>query len=190
MPMMPDLKVEQMPTAELVPYIGNAKQHPERQVREIANSIEHFGFADPVGVWTRPDGLLEIVEGHGRVMAAKLLGMETVPVIRLDHLDDDGRRAYAHVHNQTTLTSGFDMDALRLDLDSLPGFDWSDFGFDIPAKETSLDEIVEDEPPEAAPSICKPGQVWACGNHRVMCGDSTSEADVKRLMGGRMQTCC
>ena len=127
--MQPKLKVEKARTDDLVPYARNAKLHSKKQVGEIANSIEAFGFNDPIGVWTRPDGQLEIVEGHGRVMAAKLLGIEEVPIIRLDHLDDDGRRAYTHVHNQTTLTSGFDMPTLDLDLEDIPGFDWSDFGF-------------------------------------------------------------
>lgn len=127
--MQPKLKVEKARTDDLVPYARNAKLHSKKQVGEIANSIEAFGFNDPIGVWTRPDGQLEIVEGHGRVMAAKLLGIEEVPIIRLDHLDDDGRRAYTHVHNQTTLTSGFDMPTLDLELEDIPGFDWSDFGF-------------------------------------------------------------
>ena len=127
--MDPKLKVERARVDDLMPYARNAKRHDEKQVREIANSIEAFGFNDPVGVWTRPDGQLEIVEGHGRIMAAKLLGMESVPVIRLDHLDDDARRAYVHVHNQTTLSSGFDVPALDIDLADISGFDWSDFGF-------------------------------------------------------------
>ncbi|MBQ9002201.1 MAG: ParB N-terminal domain-containing protein [Eggerthellaceae bacterium] len=120
-----------MPTETLAPYAGNAKEHPEWQVAQIANSIEQFGFSDPVGVWTNPHGVLEIVEGHGRVLAAKELGLKRVPIVKLDHLDDDARRAYVHVHNQTTLTSGFDLDELTIDLESIPGFDWGDFGFDF-----------------------------------------------------------
>ena len=128
----PKLKVERAKTADLIPYVGNAKIHTAEQVDQIAASIEQFGFSDPIGVWTNPDGRLEIVEGHGRVMAANLLGMEEVPIIRLDHLDDAARRAYTHVHNQTTLSSGFDFDALSLELDDIPGFDWEDFGFEGP----------------------------------------------------------
>ena len=186
--MEPKLKVERAKVADLVPYARNAKRHDERQVREIANSIEAFGFNDPIGVWTRPDGQLEIVEGHGRVMAAKELGIETVPVIRLDHLDDDARRAYVHVHNQTTLSSGFDDEKLFVDLESIPNYDWSDFGFEMPQREIDLDEIIEDEPPETAPQRCERGQVWRCGDHRVMCGDSTSATDINSLMrGGQAQ---
>jgi hypothetical protein len=125
------LKVERMATSELVPYANNAKRHGERDVAAIAASIEQFGFNDPVGVWTRPDGMVEIVEGHGRVLAAKELGMEQVPVIRLDHMDDDARRAYTHVHNQTTLNTGFDWSKLDKEIGDLPEFDWGEFGFDL-----------------------------------------------------------
>ena len=127
----PQLAVEYMETDALVPYANNAKLHSELQVKQIASSIREFGFNDPVGVWTRPDGALEIVEGHGRVMAAKRLKMETVPVVHLDHLTDEERRAYTHVHNQTTLNSGFDPDALAADFAALD-FDWEEFGFDVP----------------------------------------------------------
>ena len=182
------LKIEQMRVDELAPYVGNAKEHPAWQVEQIANSIDQFGFNDPVGVWTNPQGACEIVEGHGRVLAAKLLGLDSVPVIRLDHLDDDARRAYVHVHNQTTLTSGFDLDRLQAEMDSIAGFEWADFGFDMPwmdkEPEVDLDEIVEVDVPEVTPTRCERGQVWKCGEHRVMCGDSTSAADMDRLMGG------
>lgn len=130
--MQPKLKVEKAKTADLIPYVGNAKIHSAEQIEQIAASIEQFGFSDPVGVWTNKDGQLEIVEGHGRVLAASLLDMDSVPIIRLDHLDDDARRAYVHVHNQTTLSSGFDVDSLVFDLNSIEGFDWEEFGFDLP----------------------------------------------------------
>lgn len=126
----PELKVEEVPVADLVPYIRNAKRHDDAQVRTIASSIEEFGNCDPVAVWTNADGEPEIVEGHGRVLALKKLGVETVPVIHLDHLTDEQRRAYTHVHNQTTLNSGFDLDLLEADMFELPDFDWEGFGFD------------------------------------------------------------
>ncbi|MGN0076231.1 MAG: ParB/Srx family N-terminal domain-containing protein [Parafannyhessea sp.] len=89
----PRLAVDWVPTAELVPYAGNAKQHPDGQVDEICESIKEFGFSDPVGAWHDQDGSPIIVEGHGRVLAAQRLGLATVPVVWLDHLDDEGRRA-------------------------------------------------------------------------------------------------
>lgn len=186
--MVPDLKIERMRTDELVPYAHNAKIHTPEQVRQIAASIDQFGFSDPVGVWTRPDGRLEIVEGHGRVMAAKELGIGEVPVIRLDHLDDDARRAYAHVHNQTTLTSGFDMDELAVDMADLPEFDWTAFGFDAeqvnPFDVNPENNVEEDEPPEDGPSRVSTGDIWQLGRHRLMCGDSTESDSVKILMNG------
>lgn len=127
------LKVEYMSLGQLAPYAGNAKKHTEKQIEQLANSIDQFGFNDPIGVWTNPDGVLEIVEGHGRVMACKELGWDDdakVPVIRLDHLDDEARRAYTHVHNQLTMNTGFDIEKLESEMKKLD-FEWSDFGFNV-----------------------------------------------------------
>lgn len=145
-----ELKVELARTADLVPYVGNAKVHSAEQVEQIAASIEEFGFDDPVGVWTNADGEPEIVEGHGRVMAANLLGMEHVPVIYLDHLTDEQRRAYTHIHNQTTLSSGFDLDALAADMADMPAVDWAGYGFDLVTMDgfgTDF-ELPDDEAPQ------------------------------------------
>ncbi len=139
---MPELAVEEMPTDGLVPYARNAKLHSDLQVGQIAASIEEFGFNDPVAVWENAQGELEIVEGHGRVMAAKKLGMGRVPVIRLDHMTNEQRRAYAHVHNQTTLSSGFDLDLLDIDLQELD-FDWESFGFENGFD--AIGDLVEEE---------------------------------------------
>ena len=117
-----------MPVGDLVPYAGNAKEHPDGQVDEIAASIAEFGNCDPIGVWHDADGRAQIVEGHGRVLALRKLGIGTAPVIFLDHLTDEQRRAYAHVHNQTTLSSGFDVEALCADMAGLD-FDWESLGF-------------------------------------------------------------
>lgn len=128
---MPYLSVEYVPIDSLVSYDHNSKRHPESQIRQIANSIEEFGNCDPVGVWTRDDGRLEIVEGHGRLEALKKLGEQLVPIIRLDFLTDEQRQAYSHVHNQLTLSSGFDEDILRQEIERLSQFDWSSLGFDL-----------------------------------------------------------
>ena len=129
------LEVEYEATDALVPYARNAKIHTAEQVGQIANSIREFGFNDPIAVWTNADGESEIVEGHGRVLAAKEMGMESVPVIHLDRMTDEQRRAYTHVHNQLTMTTGWDFGALDADLDELD-FDFGEFGFD----ETTLDD--------------------------------------------------
>ena len=139
----PQLEVVEVPVADLVPYAGNAKEHSSRQVDTIAASIQEFGNCDPIGVWHNVGGEMEIVEGHGRVMALKKLGIETAPVIFLDHLTDEQRRAYTHVHNQTTLNSGFDVELLESDIKQLD-FDWKSFGFDV-AGGDDVAGVVEDE---------------------------------------------
>lgn len=123
------MRVETMGVGELVPYAGNAKLHPEKQVLMIAESIERYGFNDPIGVWENESGELEVVEGHGRLMAAQMLGIEEVPVIRLDGLTDEQRRAYALVHNKLTMNTGFDAALLAGELEGLE--DMGAFGFDV-----------------------------------------------------------
>ena len=128
---MPELTVEEEPTDELIPYANNAKIHTSEQVEQICTSIQEFGFNDPVAVWDGPEGP-EIIEDHGRVLAAKRLGLEKLPVIRLDHLDDAQRRAYTHVHNQLTMNTGWDFAKLDKELEALAelDIDMDDFGFD------------------------------------------------------------
>lgn len=121
-----ELNVIYMPVGELKQYAGNAKRHPKKQVAEIRESIEQFGFNDPIAVWRNN----EIIEGHGRLLAALDMGLETVPVIRLDKLTDEERRAYILAHNQTTLSSGFDTKLLKQELANLPTIDMSKLGFD------------------------------------------------------------
>lgn len=183
---MTELRVTMTPTSELVPYAGNAKEHPDGQVAQIAESIREFGFNDPIGVWHDPDGRPVIIEGHGRVLAAQELGMGELPTIALDHLTDAQRRAYVHVHNQTTLTSGFDLEVLARELDELPEFDWAAYGFDVDELlEPVPDEPDEGELPEAPEEpVTKPGDLWLLGSHRLLCGDSTDPGQVGRLMGG------
>ena len=126
---MPELKIEVVPTADLVPYTNNAKLHPHEQVDQIAASIEEFGNCDPIAVWHNDDGEMEIVEGHGRLLALKKLGIEEAPVISLDHLSDEQRRAYTHIHNKLTMNTQFDLTTLAIDINTLD-FEWDDFGFD------------------------------------------------------------
>lgn len=186
----PELRVYEVPTGELVPYAGNAKEHPDWQVGQIVASIERFGFSDPVGVWHDPEGRPVIVEGHGRVMAAKELGMESVPCVALDHLDDEGRRAYALAHNQLTMNSGWDDLALSDELADLADMDMGDFGFDVGGEAADATDVAEVEVPEDVPTVCGRGQVWRLGRHRLMCGDSTNADDVDRLMGGERADVC
>lgn len=141
-----ELKISEIPVDELVPYANNANIHTNLQIEQIANSIEEFGFNDPVGVWENADGEPEIVEGHGRVMAAKRLGMESVPVIYLSAMTDEQRRAYTHAHNQLTRNSDFDLGILLQEMEDLDQFDWEALGFEIV-------EENEDEPQPVKPEF-------------------------------------
>lgn len=137
------LNIEYVKTSELKPYANNAKLHPAEQVEQIKRSIEEYGFNDPIAVWKDN----EIIEGHGRLIASIELGIEEVPVIRLDNLTDEERRAYALVHNKLTMNSGYDEELLDLELEGLDT-DMSVFGFDmseeLPAERIDLsDKIAE-----------------------------------------------
>lgn len=178
------LSVEYLPVEDLRPYDRNAKKHPRQQLDQIKRSILDMGngdpekgFLDPIGIWGEQN---IIVEGHGRLLAAIELGMKTVPVIRLDHLTDEQRRQYTLIHNQTTMNSGFDIDIVTLELLDMPDFDASFYGFDIPENE----EVVEDnyEPVVPEEPRAKIGDVYELGRHRLMCGDSTIEANVLQLV--------
>lgn len=135
------LKIEYVSIDSIVPYANNAKLHPAEQIEQIKKSIQDCGFKDPIGVWHD-----EIVEGHGRVIAAQELGITEVPIIRLDDLTDEQRREYALVHNQTTMNSGFDFSILDSELEDLPDFDAEFYGFEMAntIDWTEVDELNED----------------------------------------------
>lgn len=173
------LKVEYIPTEKLKPYSNNAKIHTAEQIEQIKKSIQEFGMNDPIAIWKNN----EIIEGHGRLIACSELGIEQVPVIRLDDLTDEQRRAYMLVHNQLTMNTGFDLDVLNLELEDIDGIDMSDFGFNLEDEEGTGD-IVEVEIPEDVSLRCKNGDVWALGDHRLMCGDATSIEQMSVLMDG------
>jgi ParB-like chromosome segregation protein Spo0J len=134
------LEIEYVPVSELVPYANNAKLHDREQIEQIKKSIEDYGFNDPVAVWHNSGGDMEIVEGHGRVIALKELGASECPVIYLDRLTDEQRREYTLVHNKLTMNTGYDFDMLMEELDSLNDFDAEFFGF-----EGAIDDEVEDD---------------------------------------------
>jgi ParB-like chromosome segregation protein Spo0J len=126
-----ELKVEYVDIETIKPYKRNAKTHPKEQVEQIKKSIQQFGNCDPIGVWHG-----EIVEGHGRYLALKELGETTIPIIRLDSLTDEQRRAYGLVHNQLTMNSPWDLPALDLELADID-FDMGEFGFDDLSEENT-----------------------------------------------------
>lgn len=123
------LEIEYLPLSEINGYEGNAKMHPAQQIEQIAASIAELGFNDPIAIWGENN---TIVEGHGRVLAAFKLGLDTVPVIRLDGLTDEQRRAYALIHNQLTMNSGFDAERLQVELDGITEINMEQFDFTIP----------------------------------------------------------
>lgn len=178
-----ELKIEYIKTNELKPYGNNARDHQKRSIESIKASIKEFGFNDPIGVWK---GM--IVEGHGRWQAATELGYDEVPIIRLDHLTDEQRRAYALAHNKTAEMSDWLDDVLSEELKNIGKIDMEQFGFnlDVDIQIPEIEKTYEDdEIPEANDgSGIKRGDVYLLGNHRLMCGDSTSKEDVSKLLGG------
>ena len=184
-------KIEQWPTSKLLPYARTARTHSEEQVAQIAASIAEFGFTNPILAGS--DGI--IVAGHGRLAAAQKLGMETVPVVVLDHLTPTQRRALIIADNRIAENAGWDDAMLRIELQSLQddGFNLDITGFDADAlaaimagEETTVDgNTDEDAVPEVPVTpISRPGDIWVLGEHRLLCGDSTVAESYDRLMQG------
>lgn len=183
------LNVEQREVATLIPYAANSRTHSDAQVAQIAASIKEFGWTNPILV----DGDNSIIAGHGRLLAARKLNMDEVPVIVLDHLSKAQQRALVIADNQLALNAGWDMDMLKAEIEDLKldDFDIDLLGFD----EKFLDGLLEPEPTtgltdeDAVPEVPETpktvlGDVWVLGNHRLMCGDSTSIDAVDKLMNG------
>lgn len=186
----PSPQIEQTPIESLIPYARNSRTHSEAQVAQIAASIREFGFTNPVLI----DSSGSIIAGHGRVMAARKLGMPEVPCLRLSHLTDTQRRAYIIADNKLALNAGWDAELLRLEIEELQEleFDVSLLGFDDAELDaltpTELEPGLTDEdavPEVQAEPISKLGDVWLLGKHRLMCGDSTSIDAVEALLEGR-----
>lgn len=182
--------IEHLPIDALVPYARNSRTHSPEQIRQICDSIQRFGFYNPIHI----DQSGGLIAGHGRVMAARELGMHRVPCIRHTHLSDDEKRALVIADNKLALNAGWDDAILAAELRDLAAHN-----FDLDLIGFSDDELadllgpLEDEAgqgdADAAPDpppepISKPGDVWALGKHRVMCGDSTSIDQAGVLMGG------
>ena len=153
-----ELKIEYVDINELKPYENNAKLHTAQQIEQIKKSITQFGFNDPIAVWHDN----EIIEGHGRLIAAKQLQMGEVPIIRLDNLTDEQRRAYILVHNKLTMNTDFDFDVLDVELGDIIDIDMSQYGFDLSTENEPV-EVVEDEVPEEVETRCKLGDLWQLG---------------------------
>lgn len=175
-----DLKIEYVPIDSIKPYSKNAKTHPAEQIEQIKKSIQEFGFKDPLAVWKN-----EVMAGNGRLQAAKELGLKELPIVRLDDLTDEQRRAYALVHNKLTMNSSFDDGILSEELDNILDIDMSMFDLgDVfePEPQTVIEDDFDEEPPEEPTS--KLGDIYQLGEHRLMCGDSTNPEHVAKLMDG------
>ncbi|HHS8072716.1 TPA: site-specific DNA-methyltransferase [Streptococcus pyogenes] len=175
---------------DLIPYIRNARTHSESQIAQIAASIKEFGFLSPILI--AEDNT--ILAGHGRLAAARKLGLKQVPCVKESHLTETQRRAYIIADNKLSLNAGWDEDMLAIELSELQGadFDLDLLGFD----ESELVSIFEDdkevedddfdvEEELNKPCFSKAGDIWTLGRHRLICGDSTKEETYKRLMDGK-----
>lgn len=185
-------RIEIWPTDKLVPYDKNPRTHSAEQVNQIAASIAEFGFLNPILV----DTMAGIIAGHGRLQAAKQIGLVQVPVVVLDHLSDTQKRAYVIADNKLALNAGWDDELLRTEMAAL-----ATENFDMPVIGFSDDELAallaepnvtegqtdEDAVPEAPETpVSKPGDLWRLGNHLLLCGDSTVLANVERVLDGAL----
>jgi DNA modification methylase len=188
-------EIEQIKTADLVPYARNAKKHDEAQVAKLAGSIREFGFNNPVLI----DADNGIIAGHGRVMAAQKLALASVPCLRLSHLSETQKRAYILADNRLAeLGGGWDAEMLKLELADLGDLDVDLDGIGFGAddlQDLELSEESEASEVDAEPQIDKaeelrakwgvePGQLWELGGHRLLCGDSTKKEDVEKALCG------
>jgi DNA modification methylase len=173
---------------DLKPRARNPRTHSRKQIKQLADSIKEFGFVNPVLI----DGENRIIAGHGRVEAAKLLGMTEVPTLRVDHLTEAQIRAYVIADNKLALNAGWNLGLLRLELKELSinlGFDVTLTGFEtgeidqiiIGAEVDEDDEVAE--PDHLRPAVSRLGDLWRIGRHVVLCGDATRAASYQRLMG-------
>ena len=182
------MQIEQIGIATLIPFAKNSRTHSDAQVAQIAGSIREFGFTNPVLI----DEANGIIAGHGRVMAARKLKLTEVPCIRLSHLSDAQKRAYVIADNKLALNAGWDEAMLKLELADLKALD---FGLNLTGFNTDeIDALLaengtegltdpDDTPEPPVEPVTRPGDVWVCGQHRVMCGSSLEMTAIERLCG-------
>jgi DNA modification methylase len=186
---MEELKIKYLLAADLVPYENNSRTHSQQQVDQIKRSMNEFGFTNPILL----DENNGIIAGHGRLQAAQELGTKLVPTITLKGLTKAQRKAYVIADNQLALNAGWDLDTLKSELLTLKDVDYdlTLMGFDNDflngilqdVEEGKTDEDAVPEAPETPVTVL--GDIWVLGNHRLMCGDSTSIDEVEKLMDGQ-----
>lgn len=191
LPVETRLKITYRKVEDLKPYAGNSRTHSDKQIDQIAASIRQFGFTNPVLI----DGAGSIVAGHGRVAAARRLGIDQVPVIALAHLTEAERRAYVIADNRLAELADWDQEILAIELQALSDMEL-DFDLEITGFETAeIDLLLDDDEggnrdpaddllePSPGPAITRPGDIWQLGRHRVICGDALDPETYRMLMG-------
>ena len=186
---MQDLKIQYKKIEDLIPYVNNSRTHSEEQVTQIASSIKEFGWTNPILV----DGENGVIAGHGRILAGKKLGHTEVPTIELSGLSDAQKKAYVIADNKLALNAGWDAEVLKVEFEELQnlGYDLSLTGFSDKELKEFTTEVVEGLTEEdAVPELpeepkTKIGDIYILGNHRLMCGDSTSIDAIEKLMDGK-----
>lgn len=179
------MEIIKLPIAQIEEYSNNAKELPQEQIDQIINSIKEFGFNDPIAI----DEENIIIEGHGRLYALKQMGASEVECIRLSHLSKEQKKAYILAHNKLTMNTGFNLEILESELSNILTLDMSLFGFDINQEEEEIEEDNFIEELSETPVIL-PGDMIKLGRHTLLCGDSTVEEDVDRLMNGELADLC
>ena len=188
--------IELVPLARLKPWARNARTHSKKQIRQIAKSIETFGFTNPALI----DAADMILAGHGRVEAAKLLGMDAIPCVRLEHMTQGQKRAYIIADNKLAENAGWDQDLLAQEFEALMGldlgFDLTLTGFSFPEVDHVIASRAPEEPgnpdddallkPTAIARRCEPGDIWQLGRHRLICGDARDPITIAALMDGEL----
>jgi DNA modification methylase len=192
---MSKIEIKYVSTDSLRPYAGNARTHSKKQIRQIADSIERFGFANPILV----SGDREVMAGHGRLAAAKLLSLASVPVVVLADMTEADRKAYVIADNRLAELAGWDRDILAIELQFLQDAQFADIevtGFSLGEIDVILDEASEKSPEEPGPDdeiptkigqtiVSLRGDLWILGNHRLLCGDARASSDYQRLLEGQ-----
>jgi DNA modification methylase len=187
------LIIEYIDTRRLRPYPRNARTHSRKQIRQIADSIDTFGFTNPILI----DEELTVLCGHGRLAGARLLGMQTVPCVKLSSMTAEQKRAYVLADNKLALNAGWDEEILAIELEALsvPALDFSVevTGFSVPEIETLIDGLRPQDqgdpaderlPAVAEIAVSRPGDLWVLGEHKLLCGDCRDAASFQTLLGG------
>jgi hypothetical protein len=191
---MSNLQIEHVAPQSLRPYPGNARTHSKKQIKQIAKSIERFGFTNPLLV----SNDREVIAGHGRLQAALLLGLASVPIVTLATMSQAERRAYVLADNKLAESAGWDRDILAIELQGLLDLEFDDLeltGFSLGEIDGILGDAAEKSSAEPGPedflpsnnaaAISRPGDLWILGPHRLLCGDARIETDYRRVLGGR-----